>query len=130
MNVNIEKFESLVSRNDSTWHEKRLSRAQDHSWSKKATDISIRILTHLRKTNTTQSDLAEQMGVTRQYVSKIVQGKENLGLATICKIEEILGITLIEVPGISDATNCTQTQTSTRSQTRGLALKNRSKRIE
>lgn len=130
MNVNIQKFESLVSKNDSKWHEKRLSRAQNQIWSKKATDISIKILTHLRKTNTTQSNLAEQMGVTRQYISKIVQGKENLSLATICKIEEILGITLIEVPGISDATNCTQTQTRVHSQTRDVSLKNRSKQIE
>lgn len=102
MNVNIEKFESLVSKSDSKWHEKRKNRTQDHCWNKKATDISIKILTHLRKTNTTQSDLAEQMGVTRQYISKIVQGKENMGLATICKIEEILGIDLIVVPGISE----------------------------
>jgi len=38
------------------------------------------------------------MGVTPQYINKIVKGKENLTLETIAKIEKALGITLIEVP--------------------------------
>ena len=40
----------------------------------------------------------EMMGVTPQYINKVVKGKENLTLETITKIEQVLGITLIEVP--------------------------------
>ena len=45
-----------------------------------------------------QPTLAEEMGVTPQYISKVVKGKENLTLETIAKIEEVLGIKLVEVP--------------------------------
>ena len=42
--------------------------------------------------------LAEEMGVTPQYINKVVKGKENLTLETISKIEQVLGIILFEVP--------------------------------
>ena len=45
----------------------------------------------------TQRKLAEKMGVSPQYINKVVKGKENLTLETIAKIEDVLGITLIEV---------------------------------
>jgi len=41
------------------------------------------------------------MGVSPQQISKILSGKENITLETICKIEEALGVELIEVPLIS-----------------------------
>ncbi|PLX14061.1 MAG: hypothetical protein C0594_00540 [Marinilabiliales bacterium] len=46
----------------------------------------------------TQRRLAEEMGVSPQYINKVVKGKENLTLETISKIESVLGITLIEIP--------------------------------
>lgn len=42
-----------------------------------------------------QKELASKMGVTPQYINKIVKGKENLSLKSISKIEEALEITLI-----------------------------------
>ena len=41
------------------------------------------------------------MGVSAQYINKIVKGSENLSLETISKIERALNIRLIEVPGFS-----------------------------
>ncbi len=46
----------------------------------------------------TKKKLAEKMGVTPKYISKVVKGKENLTLETISKIEGVLGIRLVEVP--------------------------------
>jgi transcriptional regulator with XRE-family HTH domain len=37
------------------------------------------------------------MGVSPQYINKVVRGKENLSLETICKLEHALGIQLIQV---------------------------------
>ena len=45
-----------------------------------------------------QKKLADKMGVSPQYINKVVKGKENLTLETITKIEQILGIILINVP--------------------------------
>jgi len=49
----------------------------------------------------TQKKLAKLMGVSPQYINKVVKGKENLTLETITKIEQVLGITLIEVPSFN-----------------------------
>jgi len=46
----------------------------------------------------TQKKLPEEMGVTPQYINKVVKGKENLTLETVSKFEEILGIRLLEMP--------------------------------
>lgn len=97
MKINIEKFDALISRRESKWSERVNERNENNGWSKKASDIAVKILLHLRKSNISQTDLAEKMGVSRQYISKIMQGKENLGLSTICKLEEVLGISLIEI---------------------------------
>ena len=35
----------------------------------------------------TQRVLAEKMNCTQQYVSKVLKGRENLSLETLCKIE-------------------------------------------
>ena len=37
-----------------------------------------------------QRQLAERMGCSPQYVSRILKGKENLSLETICKLESAL----------------------------------------
>ncbi len=36
------------------------------------------------------------MGVTPQYVNKLVKGSENLTLEIICKIENILGFDILK----------------------------------
>jgi transcriptional regulator with XRE-family HTH domain len=45
----------------------------------------------------TQKSLAEIMGCSQQYVSKILKGKENLSLETLSKIESALGIAILQV---------------------------------
>ncbi len=60
--------------------------------------IAIKILSTLRSQSMTQKALAESIGVTPQYINKVVKGYENLSLETICKIERSLGISLIVVP--------------------------------
>lgn len=44
----------------------------------------------------TQVVLAEKMGCSQQYVSKILKGHENLSLESIWKIESILEIDLVK----------------------------------
>ena len=43
----------------------------------------------------TQQMLAERMNCTPQYISKVLKGKKNMSLETICKIENALGIEII-----------------------------------
>ena len=45
----------------------------------------------------TQRVLAEKMNCTQQYVSKVLKGRENLSLETLCKIENALDIKILQV---------------------------------
>ena len=45
----------------------------------------------------TQRVVAEKMNCTQQYVSKVLKGRENLSLETLCKIENALGIKILQV---------------------------------
>lgn len=44
----------------------------------------------------TQRVLAEKMNCTQQYVSKVLKGRENLSLETLCKIENALSIKILQ----------------------------------
>ena len=83
---------------DTTWLEDAKWRQANADWLDLSAAIAIKILRYLREHKITQKELAERLGFSPQYVSKIVKGSENLTLETICKIQKALGITLIEVP--------------------------------
>ena len=46
--------------------------------------------------NISRQELAERMGCSPQYVSRLLKGEENLSLETICKLEEALNIAILQ----------------------------------
>jgi ribosome-binding protein aMBF1 (putative translation factor) len=98
-----EKLKNLISgEHPSAWEEKANWRIENRDWLNKSAKIAIKILREIRaqkeKNGMSQKKLAEMMNVSPQYINKIVKGQENFSLETICKIERLLGVTLIEVP--------------------------------
>jgi transcriptional regulator with XRE-family HTH domain len=92
-----DKLQKIASSNQSNWVEetgKQLSKAGVQN---KARKIALRVLHILRDKGMTQSELAERMGVSRQHVTKIVKGQENITLETIDKLELALDTTLITI---------------------------------
>lgn len=101
MKKNLENFKKLVSDKKSGWLEKAIWREENEVWLDKSAKIAIRILREIRlqKSNgMTQKKLADALNVSAQYINKVVKGNENLTLETISKIEQVLGIALIEIP--------------------------------
>ena len=43
-----------------------------------------------------QRQLAECMGCSPQYVSRLLKGEENLSLETICKLENALNLSILQ----------------------------------
>lgn len=102
--MSIEKvLEKLKNQSikDETWIKEAEWREKNEAWLDLSFAIAVKILRTLRDRNMTQKDLAETLGLTPQYVNKIVKGSENLTLETITKIENALGIQLIQVPEYS-----------------------------
>lgn len=58
--------------------------------------IAATMSNRMEELGMTQRALAEKMNCTQQYVSKVLKGRENLSLETLCKIENALGVTILQ----------------------------------
>ena len=94
---NKARFMALVSKETSTWEQEALQRQAESGWRIKSAAIALQILRRLRIQKLSQKQLAELVGVTPQYINKIVKGAENLSLETITKLEAALGKSLITI---------------------------------
>lgn len=100
-----DKLTSRISNKKSNWLEQAEYYEKNKDWLDKSALIALKIVRHLRANNITQKDLAKSLDVSPQYINKIVKGKENLSLETICKIEKVINVNLIEIPeygGVSE----------------------------
>jgi len=100
----------LMAVQDTTWIKEATFRQENAYWLDMSSDIALEVLCTLREKGMTQRDLAEMMGCSPQYIGKILKGSENLTLQTICKMEKVLQIKLIETPysQLRDATPSSQ----------------------
>lgn len=92
------KIEKIAIDDNGSWIEKAKYRRDNRPWLRKSQRIAVRILSVLDKKGIQQKELAKALDVSPQQVSKIVQGKQNLTLETISKLEAVLGVILFEVP--------------------------------
>ena len=95
MKTNKEKFLALVSEKDAYTEEKHNWRIANRQWLWASQDIALDILDKLDALGWTQKILAEKMGVSPQYVNKLVRGSENLTLETLLKLQTILDIPIL-----------------------------------
>ena len=63
-----------------------------NAWMYYSQAIAATMSNRMEELGMTQRALAEKMNCTQQYVSKVLKGRENLSLETLCKIENALGI--------------------------------------
>ncbi len=105
--MSIDKIKEKLAQTslkDNSWLEKAKWQEENEDWLDISFSIAVKVLSALRTNKKTdvfprsQKELAEAMGCSAQYVNKLVRGQENLQIETICKIQRILNVTLIEVP--------------------------------
>lgn len=96
---NVENFEKLVSNENSGWLDKFLHYKANKKWLDNSSKVAVNVLEALKEKGMSQKDLAEKMDVSAQQVNKIVKGKQNLTFETVAKLEEALGIVLIDIVG-------------------------------
>ena len=96
-----EFLETHQSEKPSTWREEAEWRRDNWSWMRHSQKIAVKVLLQMKQENLTQKALAERMNCTQQYVSKILKGKENMSLDTLSRLEDALGISLINDEQVS-----------------------------
>ncbi len=95
-NKNIDLLHQLSAGKETDWVAKAEWRKANADWLEKSAEIALRTCRRLKEIGMSQRDLAREMNVTPQYVSTLLRGSENLTLATISKIENILHIKLVD----------------------------------
>lgn len=84
------------------WRQKAEWRRKNRRWLRYSGFIALKVLNRIEELGLSQKQLAERMACSPQYVSKLVQGAENLTLETISKLEECLDIDLVESAFMND----------------------------
>ena len=97
-----DKISKFIVNEPSNWMDQVEYYEKNKAWLDKSAEIAVRILSMLRKLSLSQKNLAEMTGVSPQYINRVVKGRENLSLETICKMERALGINLVHVPAFED----------------------------
>ena len=92
------KIQEAARQEVSPWKKDAQWRRENRAWLDKSFEIALKIQDVLEDKGWKQKELAARLEVSPQQVSKILKGQENLSLATIAKIEEILETPLITVP--------------------------------
>jgi DNA-binding MarR family transcriptional regulator len=72
-------------------------REENREWLAMSEKIALKLRYYLNQEDITQAELAKRMNVTPAQITKILSGKENLGLKTISKIEQAIGKSIIDI---------------------------------
>lgn len=70
-------------------------RIKNREWLKESQKLAIRILLRLDELKWTQAKLATELGVTPQYVNKLLKGKEKFGWDNLIAIQRILDMPIL-----------------------------------
>jgi DNA-binding MarR family transcriptional regulator len=72
-------------------------RDENRDWLIMSEKIALKLRYYLNKEGITQTELSSRMAVTPAQITKILSGKENLGLKTISKIEKAIGKSIVDI---------------------------------
>lgn len=97
MSFNMDKFMQLVHKPSESERKARLDMLEAHEWTRLSQLVAIAVLHLLKSKGMTKAELAEMTGILPSQMTRIVKGQENMTLKTICRLQDALGVELIEV---------------------------------
>ena len=89
----IEFLEAPQSETPSRFVEEANWCKENESWLRWSRQIATLLIGYMQDHGLKRADLAAKLGVSPQYVSKLLSGTENLSFKSIANIEDRLGIT-------------------------------------
>lgn len=98
MAFNLNRLKEVAKQPSEQEREKAEFREENRDWLQKSALIALEIHRYLRLNGMTQSQLAGKLGISPAMVTKILSGKENLSLKTVCGIEKVIQFELLNVP--------------------------------
>ena len=95
MKFDVEKFKQKARPMSENERREIDDRESNRDWLALSAKYALAVRSILRAEKITQTELASRMGVSCCQVTKILSGKENLGLQTIAKVEKALGQSIV-----------------------------------
>ncbi len=92
----LNRLSAHKSASQSRWREKALERRENKEWLRYSQTIAMMMLDRMEALGLTQKAVAERMGCSQQYISRVLKGTENLSIETIAKIESALDLQILE----------------------------------
>ena len=89
-------LEEHSSPDPSKWLEKAEWRKANRDWLRYSRKIAIVVAMSLEDLHISQRQLAELVGCSPQYVSRLLKGEENLTLETLSKLERALNVPIMK----------------------------------
>lgn len=97
MTLNTKRLASVAKPRSKAAIERAEARKTNRDWLRMSQDIALSLHYYMRTSGMNQKELAERLSVSAAYVTKLLKGGENLTLDTICKIQNVIGQTLVYV---------------------------------
>ena len=98
MGFNLNRLKEVAKQDSEKERDEAKFREENRDWLLKSALIALEIHRYLRLNGMTQSQLAEKLGISPAMVTKLLSGKENLSLKTICSIERVIQFELLNIP--------------------------------
>ncbi len=93
----IKFLEAHMSETPSRFIEEAAWRRENASWLRWSRQLAVTLIGYMQDNGMKRADLASKLGVTPQYVSKLLSGTENLSFKSIANIENKLGISCLAI---------------------------------
>lgn len=95
MKFNVERMRKISRPMTQAERQEIEARNENRDWLALSAKFALMLRHILRTEKMTQTELAARMGVSCVQITKILSGKENIGLQTIAKVEKALGRSLV-----------------------------------
>ena len=93
----IQFLEANQSEAPSRFVEEANWRKDNAGWLRWSRQLATTLIGYMQDNGLKRADLADRLGVSPQYVSRLLSGTENLSFKSIANIEEKLGISCMEI---------------------------------
>lgn len=90
----LKKNESI---SPSHFEENAKWRKENEAWLEWSRNIALSLVEYMESNGLNRNGLAERLGVSPQYISKILSGKVNFSFKSIAELEQKLNIKLLDV---------------------------------
>lgn len=97
MSRTIDFLKQHESKTPSRYQENAEWRRENRECLKWSRDVALSLVDYMETNEINRNGLAERLGVTPQYVSKILSGKVNFSFKSIAEIENKLSIKLLSI---------------------------------